>query len=149
MVIIHRTDAEGDDVILWADTDAKRELVRFPMLRQQIDKAEGRYDLALSDFAAPQSSGLLDYVGGFAVSIHGAEKIVMDHKRAGDDHSALLVQSLADRFAEAFAEWLHLKARNFCGIQEDLQPEDLVAEKYRGIRPAFGYPACPESYQVL
>ena len=137
-------NASGDDVILWADTDAKREIARFPMLRQQIDKAAGRYDLSLADFVAPLDSGLLDYVGGFAVSIHGAEKIVMDYKRANDDHSALLVQSLADRLAEAFAEWLHLKARNFCGINEDLQPEDLVAEKYRGIRPAFGYPACPD-----
>ncbi len=137
-------NSSGDDVIIWADTDAKRELARFPMLRQQIDKAAGRYDLALSDFVAPVDSGLLDYVGGFAVSIHGAEKIVMDFKRANDDHSALLVQSLADRLAEAFAEWLHLKARNFCGIHEELQPEDLVAEKYRGIRPAFGYPACPD-----
>ena len=137
-------NASGDDVILWADTDAKREIARFPMLRQQIDKAQGRYDLALSDFVAPVESGLLDYVGGFAVSIHGAEKIVMDFKRAGDDHSALLVQSLADRFAEAFAEWLHLKARNFCGIEENLSAEELVAEKYRGIRPAFGYPACPD-----
>ena len=137
-------NAQGDDVVIWADTDAKRELARFPMLRQQIDKAEGRYDLALSDFVAPQSSGLLDYVGAFAVSIHGAEKLVMDFKRAGDDHSALLVQSLADRFAEAFAEWLHAKARRFCGINEELSAEDLVAEKYRGIRPAFGYPACPD-----
>ncbi len=137
-------NSEGDDVILWADTDAKRELARFPMLRQQIDKAAGRFDLSLSDFVAPIESGLLDYVGGFAVSIHGAEKIVMDYKRANDDHSALLVQSLADRFAEAFAEWLHLKARNFCGIHEDFKPEELVAEKYRGIRPAFGYPACPD-----
>ena len=137
-------NSQNDDVILWADTDAKRELARFPMLRQQIDKAAGRYDLALSDFVAPIESGLLDYVGGFAVSIHGAEKIVMEFKRANDDHSALLVQSLADRLAEAFAEWLHLKARNFCGIHEDLKPEDIVAEKYRGIRPAFGYPACPD-----
>ncbi len=137
-------NAQGDDVIIWADTDAKRELARFPMLRQQIDKAAGRFDLALSDFVAPIDSGLLDYVGGFAVSIHGAEKVVMEFKRANDDHSALLVQSLADRLAEAFAEWLHLKARNFCGINEDLKPEDLVAEKYRGIRPAFGYPACPD-----
>ena len=125
-------------------TDAKRELARFPMLRQQIDKKDGRFDLSLSDFVAPIDSGLLDYVGGFAVSIHGAEKIVMEFKRANDDHSALLVQSLADRLAEAFAEWLHLKARNFCGIHEELKPEDLVAEKYRGIRPAFGYPACPD-----
>ena len=137
-------NARGDDVIIWADTNAKRELARFPMLRQQIDKAAGRYDLALSDFVAPIESGLLDYVGGFAVSIHGAEKIVMDYKRANDDHSALLVQSLADRLAEAFAEWLHLKARHFCGINENLSAEEIVAEKYRGIRPAFGYPACPD-----
>ena len=137
-------NSSGDDVIVWADTDAKRELARFPMLRQQIDKAQGRYDLALSDFVAPQDSGLLDYVGAFAVSIHGAEKLVTDFKRAGDEHSALLVQSLSDRLAEAFAEWLHARARRFCGIEENLSSEDLVAEKYRGIRPAFGYPACPD-----
>ncbi|HEX9996929.1 MAG TPA: methionine synthase, partial [Abditibacterium sp.] len=137
-------NSDGDDIVLWTDTDANREIARFPMLRQQIDKAAGRYDVALSDFVAPLGSGLTDYVGAFAVTIHGAEKIVLDFKGKNDDHSALLVQSLSDRFAEAFAEWLHQKARNFCGIEENFAPEELVLEKYRGIRPAFGYPACPD-----
>ncbi len=134
----------GDDVVLWADTDASKEIARFPMLRQQIDKAEGRFDVSLSDFVAPQCSGLTDYVGAFAVTIHGAEPIVAAFKAKNDDHSALLVQSLSDRFAEAFAEWLHEKARHFCGIEEKFSPDELVAEGYRGIRPAFGYPACPD-----
>ena len=137
-------NSDGDDIVLWTDTDTSREIARFPMLRQQIDKAAGRFDVSLSDFVAPISSGLTDYVGGFAVTIHGAEKIVLDFKGKNDDHSALLVQSLSDRFAEAFAEWLHQKARSFCGIEEHFAPEELVLEKYRGIRPAFGYPACPD-----
>ncbi len=137
-------NSQGDDIVVWNDTDAKRELVRFPMLRQQIDKAAGRFDSSLSDFVAPVESGLLDYIGAFAVSIHGAEKLSLDFKKSGDDHSALLVQSLSDRLAEAFAEWLHLKARGFCGIDFNESREDLIAEKYRGIRPAFGYPACPD-----
>ena len=137
-------NALGDDIIVWSDTDAKRELARFPMLRQQIDKAAGRPDLALCDFVAPVDSGLLDYVGAFAVSIHGTEKLALDHKAAGDEHSALLVQSLSDRLAEAFAEWLHLKARRFCAIDGGETREQLVREEYRGIRPAFGYPACPD-----
>ncbi len=137
-------NAQGDDIVLWTDTDANREIARFPMLRQQIDKAEGRYDLALSDFVAPHDCGLTDYVGAFAVTIHGAEKVVADFKAKNDDHSAILVQSLSDRFAEAFAEWLHEKARAFCGIEENFAPEQLSDEKYRGIRPAFGYPACPD-----
>jgi 5-methyltetrahydrofolate--homocysteine methyltransferase len=137
-------NSDGDDIVLWADTDAKREIARFPMLRQQIDKAAGRFDLSLADFVAPLDSGLLDYVGAFAVSIHGTDKLAMDFKCRGDEHSALLVQSLSDRLAEAFAEWLHEKARAFCGIEESFAPEELVNEKYRGIRPAFGYPACPD-----
>ncbi|RYG63762.1 methionine synthase, partial [bacterium] len=137
-------NSEGDDIVLWTDTDANREIARFPMLRQQIDKAEGRFDLALSDFVAPRETGLTDYVGAFAVTIHGAEKVVDDFKAKNDDHRALLVQSLSDRFAEAFAEWLHLKARTYCGIEEHLTHDEIVAEKYRGIRPAFGYPACPD-----
>ncbi len=137
-------NALGDDIVLWTDTHASQEIARFPMLRQQIDKATGRFDLSLSDFVAPPESGLTDYVGAFAVTIHGAEKLALDFKAKHDDHSALLVQSLSDRFAEAFAEWLHQKARIFCGIEENFAPEELALEKYRGIRPAFGYPACPD-----
>jgi 5-methyltetrahydrofolate--homocysteine methyltransferase len=137
-------NAEGDDIVLWTDTDANQELARFPMLRQQIDKKDGRPDIALSDFVAPKETGLTDYVGGFAVTIHGAEQLVAQYKAKNDDHSALLVQALADRFAEAFAEWLHKHAREFCGINEQLSNDELIKEKYRGIRPAFGYPACPD-----
>ncbi len=134
----------GDDVVLWTDTDATREIARFPMLRQQIDKAEGRFDLSLSDFVAPQTGHLTDYVGAFAVSIHGAETLAKIYKDKGDDHKSFIVQTLADRFAEAFAEWMHKKAREFCGIDTELTSEQLVKEEYRGIRPAFGYPACPD-----
>ena len=134
----------GDDVVLWTDTDATREIARFPMLRQQIDKAEGRFDLALSDFVAPQEQHLTDYVGAFAVSIHGAETLARSYKDKGDDHKAFIVQTLGDRFAEAFAEWMHKKAREFCGIDVELTNEQLVKEEYQGIRPAFGYPACPD-----
>ncbi len=137
-------NSQGDDIIVWTDTDAKRELARFPMLRQQIDKAASRFDLALSDFVAPVESGLLDYIGAFGVSIHGADKLALDFNRAGDEPSALLVQTLSDRLVEAFAEWLHLKARGFCGIDSGERGEDLVAQRYRGVRPAFGYPACPD-----
>jgi len=137
-------NSQGDDIIVWADTDAKRELARFPMLRQQIDKAAGRFDLALSDTVAPVESGLLDYIGAFGVSIHGAETLASVAKGRGDEHSAILIQSLSDRLAEAFAEWLHLKARRFCGIDGGESRAELVAENYRGTRPAFGYPACPD-----
>jgi len=137
-------NSQGDDIIIWADTDAKRELARFPMMRQQINKEAGRFDVSLSDFVAPVESGLLDYIGAFGVSIHGAETLASIAKGRGDDHSALLIQSLSDRLAEAFAEWLHLKARRFCGIDGGESRAELVAEKYRGIRPAFGYPACPD-----
>ncbi len=88
---------------------------------------------------------MLDYVGAFAVSIHGADTLALDYKKKNDDHRAILAQALGDRLAEAFAEYLHFTARRECGIRdEDLSNEDLIAEKYRGIRPAFGYPACPD-----
>ncbi|RYX81227.1 methionine synthase [bacterium] len=134
----------GDDIVLWTDTDATREIARFPMLRQQIDKAAGRFDMSLSDFVAPQEQHLTDYVGAFAVSIHGAETLAKSYKEKGDDYKSFIVQTLGDRFAEAFAEWLHKKAREFCGIDTELTSEQLVKEEYRGIRPAFGYPACPD-----
>jgi 5-methyltetrahydrofolate--homocysteine methyltransferase len=137
-------NSDGDDIVLWTDTDAERELARFPMLRQQIDKNEARPDISLADFVAPLSSGLTDYVGAFAVTIHGAEHIVAELKAQNDDHTALLVQSLSDRLAEAFAEYQHKQARIFCGIDTELTNEQLVKEEYRGIRPAFGYPACPD-----
>jgi len=142
-------NAVGDDVVLWADAENqgnghRREIARFPMLRQQIDKQEGRYDVSLADFVAPLETGLTDYVGAFAVSIHGVEHLVKEHKGKDDDHSALVTQSLADRLAEAFASYLHHRARQFCGITEVISEDKILSEDHRGIRPAFGYPACPD-----
>jgi 5-methyltetrahydrofolate--homocysteine methyltransferase len=141
-------EAQGDDIVLFTEPEKQREAARFPMLRQQMDKGDERANLCLADFVAPAESGVLDYVGAFAVSIHGAQNLALEYKNHNDDHSAILVQSLADRLAEAFAEWLHKKAREACGIvDESLSKEDLIAEKYRGVRPAFGYPACPDHTQ--
>jgi 5-methyltetrahydrofolate--homocysteine methyltransferase len=141
-------ETQGDDVVLFADVEKQREAARFPMLRQQMEKGEERANLSLADFVAPAESGVLDYVGAFAVSIHGAQKLALEYKNQNDDHSAIMVQALSDRLAEAFAEWLHKRARAECGIDDGaLDKEDLIAEKYRGVRPAFGYPACPDHTQ--
>jgi 5-methyltetrahydrofolate--homocysteine methyltransferase len=138
-------NSDGDDIILYTDETREKQMTRFPMLRQQFAKNEGRPDNCLADFVAPLESGVLDYVGAFAVSIHGADTLALNYKQENDDHRAILAQALGDRLAEAFAEYLHAKARVICGIDDaDLSNEDLIAEKYRGIRPAFGYPACPD-----
>ena len=138
--------AHGDDVVLFPDADRSTELVRFPMLRQQRVKAEGKSQLCLADFVAPRESGLLDHVGAFAVTSGiGVEELALAHERDNDDYSAIMVKALADRLAEAFAEMLHARVRREWGYEaEDLTNEDLIAEAYRGIRPAFGYPACPD-----
>ncbi|MHA3054954.1 methionine synthase [Acinetobacter sp. ANC 4633] len=118
----------------------------FEHIRQQSDKVTGKPNLSLADFIAPTDDHQ-DYLGGFTVSIFGAEEIANDYKAKGDDYSAILIQSLADRFAEAFAEHLHERIRKeFWGYQanETLSNEELIKEKYVGIRPAPGYPACPE-----
>ena len=103
-------------------------------------------NLALADFIAPKDSGTVDYIGAFAVGIHGAKEMVERYKLAGDDYSAILVEALADRLAEAGAEYLHKRARDDMGygLTEQLSSADLITEKYRGIRPAPGYPACPD-----
>jgi 5-methyltetrahydrofolate--homocysteine methyltransferase len=138
-------NSDGDDVVLYTDETRAKEIARFPMLRQQFAKNEGRPDNCLADFVAPLESGVLDYVGAFAVSIHGADTLALHYKKENDDHRAILAQALGDRLAEAFAEYLHAHARKVCGIDDgDLSNEELIAEKYRGIRPAFGYPACPD-----
>ena len=139
-------NADGDDLVLYPDAGRSTELVRFPMLRQQRVKAEGKSQLSLADFVAPRESGLLDHVGAFAVTSGiGVEDLAKAHERAQDDYSAIMVKALADRLAEAFAEMLHARVRREWGYEaEDLSNEDLIAEAYRGIRPAFGYPACPD-----
>jgi 5-methyltetrahydrofolate--homocysteine methyltransferase len=117
------------------------------MLRQQSVIADGRPNRSLADFVAPRSSGTPDYIGAFAVTAGiGAEELSREYEAAHDDYNAIMVKALADRLAEAFAEWLHAQARRDWGYGggEHLSPGDLIAEKYRGIRPAFGYPACPD-----
>lgn len=119
----------------------------FEHLRQQSDKLTGKPNLSLADFIVTEENQAQDYLGGFTVSIFGAEELANEYKAKGDDYSAILVQSLGDRFAEAFAEHLHERIRKeFWGYQasEQLSNEELIKEKYIGIRPAPGYPACPE-----
>jgi 5-methyltetrahydrofolate--homocysteine methyltransferase len=137
---------DGDDIILWQDETRAQELARLCTLRQQMDKGEGKTSLALSDFIAPNS--VADYIGAFAVTAGlGEEDVAIRFKRANDDYSAILAQALCDRLAEAFAEALHAKVRReLWGYAKDegLSTDDLIAEKYKGIRPAPGYPAQPD-----
>ena len=123
------------------------ERLRLPMLRQQEPQPEGRAHRSLADFVAPRDSGRIDHVGAFAVTAGvGADALAAEFKRDHDDYRAIMVQALADRLAEAAAEYLHAEARRQWGYGagEELSHEDLLRERYRGIRPAFGYPACPD-----
>jgi 5-methyltetrahydrofolate--homocysteine methyltransferase len=117
-------------------------------LRQQLEKREGRYNAALSDFIAPVTSGVKDYIGSFVVTAGIGEDVVADRfKNANDDYSSILCKALADRLAEAFAERMHARVRReFWGYapDENTAPEELILEKYDGIRPAPGYPAQPD-----
>jgi 5-methyltetrahydrofolate--homocysteine methyltransferase len=125
--------AEGDDVVL--------DGTRFCFLRQQTDHGDERPNRCLADYVAPD----VDHAGAFAVSVHGADELAAVHVAAHDDYKAIVVKALADRFAEAFAEWLHEHARReWYAPDEQLAEGDLHAERFRGIRPAFGYPACPD-----
>jgi len=141
-------NADGDDVIVWTDESRSKELTRFHFLRQQETKTdEQKTYRSLADFVAPRTSGLGDSIGAFAVNAGiGADALVADYEAANDNYSAIIVKALADRFAEAFAEYLHERARREWGYgkSEHLSKAELIEEKYRGIRPAFGYPACPE-----
>ncbi len=123
------------------------ERLRLPMLRQQEPQPEGRPHRSLADFVAPRSGGRLDHIGAFAVTAGvGADALAAEYERDHDDYRAIMVQALADRLAEAAAEYLHAEARRQWGYGADerLSHEDLLRERYRGIRPAFGYPACPD-----
>jgi 5-methyltetrahydrofolate--homocysteine methyltransferase len=140
-------NSDGDDIMLYTDETRTEELLRFPMLRQQEAHDDGRPYLSLADFVAPADSGRHDYLGAFAVTAGlGAEELVRRFEREHDDYNAIMVKALADRLAEAFAEYLHQRVRRQWGYGQDehLTLEELIAEKYRGIRPAFGYPACPD-----
>ncbi|HEY2081642.1 MAG TPA: vitamin B12 dependent-methionine synthase activation domain-containing protein, partial [Verrucomicrobiae bacterium] len=156
----------GDDVELYTDDSRKQVLTTFHFLRQQIEKTDGTPNWCLADFIAPKrAAGILpapdgsnagetpaarssgDYLGAFAVtSGHGLKELVEKFKKDHDDYNAIMAEALADRLAEAFAEFLHKRVREEWGYgkTENLSTEDLIEEKYRGIRPAAGYPACPD-----
>jgi 5-methyltetrahydrofolate--homocysteine methyltransferase len=141
-------NAVGDDVVLYSDEARKTPVATLHTLRQQLEKREGRHNLALSDFIAPQTSGVPDYIGAFVVTAGiGEEAITMRFKNANDDYSSIIVKALADRLAEAFAERMHERVRKELwgyAPDENICAEDLILEKYQGIRPAPGYPAQPD-----
>ena len=141
-------NADGDDIHLFKDEAREKPLVTLHTLRQQLAKREGRFNVALSDFVAPRASSLGDYIGAFTVTAGlGEDDVAERFKQANDDYSAILVKALADRLAEAFAERLHQRVRReFWGYAPDevLSTDDMIAEKYPGIRPAPGYPAQPD-----
>ena len=137
--------SEGDDVVLFAGAERSGELTRFNMLRQQEAIPDGKPNLSLADFIANRESGAADYIGAFAVTAGiGAEALARDFERAHDDYNAILVKALADRLAEAFAAALHARVRDQWGHGAAATPDDVIAERHRGIRPGFGYPACPD-----
>jgi 5-methyltetrahydrofolate--homocysteine methyltransferase len=141
-------NGDGDDILVFGDEARKTPIATLHTLRQQIARREGRANVALSDFIAPRASGLADYVGAFAVTAGiGEDAVVERFKHANDDYSAIMAKALADRLAEALAERMHQRVRReFWGYDpgEALSNEELVAERYRGIRPAPGYPAQPD-----
>jgi 5-methyltetrahydrofolate--homocysteine methyltransferase len=141
-------NSDGDDVVLWTATEAGRPrkvAARFPMLRQQEVIADDKPNRSLADFVAPLDSGITDSIGAFAVTAGiGVDALVGKYEAAHDDYSAIIVKAIADRLAEAFAEYLHAQARKDWGFGDTLANDDLINEKFRGIRPAFGYPACPD-----
>lgn len=137
-----------DDVEIYSDDSREEVIARFCMLRQQTRKANNKANLCLADFIAPKTTGIADYIGLFAVTAgHEIEKQLNYFDKKHDDYNNILLKALADRLAEAFAEHMHARVRKeFWGYQPDeqLKNEDLIAEKYVGIRPAPGYPACPD-----
>jgi 5-methyltetrahydrofolate--homocysteine methyltransferase len=140
-------NADGDDVIVWEDETRLREKARLHFLRQQTSKADGEPLLSLADFVAPRDSGVVDFVGAFAVTTGiGLDALVKRFEADHDDYNAIMAKALADRLAEAFAELLHFRARVEWGYGRDERPslDDLIHERYRGIRPAPGYPASPD-----
>jgi 5-methyltetrahydrofolate--homocysteine methyltransferase len=137
----------GDDIELYKDESRSSVLTMLHTLRQQTPKPEGQFNQALADFIAPKSTGLADYFGAFAVTAGiGVEALCERFEKDHDDYNSIMSKALADRLAEGFAELLHKQAREDWGYgrAENLKCEDLIKERYRGIRPAPGYPACPD-----
>ena len=144
-------NAAGDDIEVWRDASRTGSIATFRTLRQQMDKTDGRPNVALADFVAPVGSGVEDFIGAFAVTaghgLDGPEGLVAEFEAAHDDYSAILAKALTDRLAEALAEGLHERVRReLWGYAPDeaLTNAELIAERYQGIRPAPGYPACPD-----
>ncbi|MGH8600686.1 MAG: vitamin B12 dependent-methionine synthase activation domain-containing protein, partial [Burkholderiales bacterium] len=138
----------GDDIAIYADDARDRTLMTWHNLRQQNVKPTGRPNLCLADFVAPRDSGVADYIGGFAVTAGvGIEKRLAEFEKQHDDYNKIMLEAIADRLAEAFTELLHKRVRQeFWGYASDetLDRDALIAEKYAGVRPAPGYPACPD-----
>ncbi|MDB6129438.1 MAG: hypothetical protein JWM04_545, partial [Verrucomicrobiales bacterium] len=137
----------GDDIELYTDESRTKVATVFHTLRQQMDKPADQHNHALSDFIAPKETGLADYLGAFAVtSGHGVDELCAEFDKDMDDYNSIMTKALADRLAEALAECLHKRVRREWGYgaSEALTHEELIREKYRGIRPAAGYPACPD-----
>ena len=140
-------NSDGDSIVLYEDDTRTQELTRFHMLRQQWQRTGIDHFRSLADYVAPVDSGRKDYIGGFAVTTgFGCDELAEKFRQDHDDYNAIMISALADRLAEAFAEMLHKRARYEWGFgaSEDLDNEQLIKEKYRGIRPAAGYPACPD-----
>ncbi len=144
---IFPANSVGDDVEIYSDESRSTVRTTLHFLRQQVDKAGSQPQLCLADFIAPRESGRIDYIGGFAVTAGiGTDELAAEFERDHDDYNSIMTKALADRLAEALAEWLHKKVRDQWGygIDEALTTDELIREKYRGIRPAPGYPACPD-----
>jgi 5-methyltetrahydrofolate--homocysteine methyltransferase len=147
IVGIYPANSVGDDIEVYADDSRNTVKTVFTNLRNQVKKEEGAPNLCLSDFIAPKDSGLKDYIGTFAVTILGADEIAHEFEKNLDDYNSIMVKALADRLAEAFTEFIHLKVRKEIwgyAQNESMSLDDLLLEKYKGIRPAHGYPACPD-----
>lgn len=146
-------NSEGDDIHIYDPEQEEEQISCWLTLRQQLQKKAGSSNLALADFIAPKSAGYRDYCGAFCVTTgFGTQEKAAAFEAENDDYSSIMIKALADRFAEAFAEYLHEAVRqNFWGYaaKEGLSNEDLIAEKYKGIRPAPGYPACPDHLEKI
>jgi 5-methyltetrahydrofolate--homocysteine methyltransferase len=138
---------DGDSIIVYSDDSRTTERTRFHALRQQWQRKGQKHYRSLADYVAPVECGREDYLGAFAVTTgHGCDELAAKFDADHDDYNSIMVKAIADRLAEAFAEMLHQRARVAWGFgaDEGLDNDDLIAEKYRGIRPAAGYPACPD-----
>ncbi|MFQ5426024.1 MAG: methionine synthase, partial [Gaiellales bacterium] len=139
--------SSGDDIVVYADEKRKSVLHRLHLLRQQTEHVDDRPNLCLADYVAPEDNGTRDYIGAYAATAGlGVEELAAEYEAERDDYRAIMVKALADRLAEGFAEYLHERVRSEWGYEPRGRwtKEELIAERYRGIRPAFGYPACPD-----